>query len=290
VIVLFYAIHWVLTDSPIAAAFSDAIVKPLAHFVINAQRSVENVDLGTQTITIFIDELPPDIDSVKGNAIREAISYWEKVYSDITFKEINSENADVRVLYVKEFGGRTAGHAIDREIVQIGLGDSQCLGKFREYTYESILQIAKHELGHVLGLDHSNDRSNVMYESITTRYTADIEESGILSDKASRFYPVCTRNSVTSYQFSIISDVELDIYVVTSKSQFDLFNSGGDFSYVRDCFAKEVKYFQRKCVVFDTSGIILKNPAWLGWDKDATYTIRVQETEIEAPDVLRLLK
>jgi predicted Zn-dependent protease len=55
------------------------------------------------------------------------------------------------------------GRFVHADIV-IGVGTYQW-GKWVPYSDTAMLAIVKHELGHALGLDHSNDKQDIMYPS-----------------------------------------------------------------------------------------------------------------------------
>jgi hypothetical protein len=186
--------------------------------------SVENQGLlkglpaSPKTISIYVDTLPYEVDPTYSNALREAQAYWEKK-QNVVFKEVSSQKeADVIVQWVKEFGGRTLGHTVYKNYIEIGLGDSNCLGKWKPYKYKTVSHLATHELGHALGYedDYSNAAS-VMYYQTTTSYETDIEETDNLQDGYKMFYPVCTKNSIAIYSFEVTSSEPLNIYIVASR-------------------------------------------------------------------------
>jgi len=52
----------------------------------------------------------------------------------------------------------------------VALGDYSCDGSFQLYDVNTVETIMTHELGHSIGLSHTNDRSNIMYPSMSTTY------------------------------------------------------------------------------------------------------------------------
>ena len=230
------------------------------------------------TISIYIDPLPYGVDKNYKNTIREAISFWEKE-SNIVFKEVYSPSkADVYVKWVKEFGGETIGHTVYGNFIEIGIGDSLCLKKWKPYTYETVLLIAAHELGHVIG--YKDDYTNtdlIMYYELSTKYELEIDETDTLSDGWTSWYRVCTKRSTTSYYFEVTSTEPLDIYVMPSIQDYELYINGQTYNYYSECQNNQVNIFKKTCDVNMGSIIILHNPTILGIGETAQYNIKAKE-------------
>jgi predicted Zn-dependent protease len=68
-------------------------------------------------------------------------------------------------------GEGVLGHAhLGKGVVEVSLGDYSCDGSFQLYDVESVQTIMTHEIGHSIGLPHTNDRANIMYPSYTPSY------------------------------------------------------------------------------------------------------------------------
>lgn len=244
----------------------------------NDQASFQEIKAAPKVVSLYIDNLPYDVDPIYLNALREARSFWEK-RTDVSFKEVSStRDADILVKWVKEFGGATLGHTYHSDFIEMGLGDSRCLKKWQPYTYAAVLDVATHELGHILGYkDDYNNTKSVMYYQTTTKYEADIEETEVLSERWVRFYPVCTKNSVATYSFTVISDEPLDVYVVPSKQEYDHLMNNEGFNYYPDCAGNGVKFYKKVCTVKSGSGIILKKVFTRFSSEPTRFTIKIKE-------------
>jgi hypothetical protein len=190
--------------------------------------------------------------------------------------------ADVGAGWIKEFGGATVGHAIHKDFIEIGLGDSKCLGKWRPYQYASVLQISIHELGHILGLaDDYTNPDTVMYSSVVTSYETDVEETDILAERIGIFYPVCTRRSSSEYTFEVTADAPLEIYVLPSSFVFESFLNDERFSYNSLCGGGITSIYKETCLVSSGSVVALKVPSTIIprlYTTTVTYTIKIKET------------
>ena len=65
------------------------------------------------------------------------------------------------------------GHAhLGKGVVEVALGDYGCDGSFQLYDVDTVEKIMTHELGHSIGLPHTNDRTNIMYPSMTPSHAS----------------------------------------------------------------------------------------------------------------------
>jgi predicted Zn-dependent protease len=123
--------------------------------------------------------------------IEKALEYWEeggngKLEYTPVFELVDSKEADIRVRWVENLENvegapsGVAGYAspmvADGRFVRVDIvlevGNYQ--GKaWRQYGDATMLSIAKHELGHALGLGHSNDRRDIMYPEYELRDNID---------------------------------------------------------------------------------------------------------------------
>ena len=132
------------------------------------------------TYKIFINDQPDGLPLNHKITLEESFAFWEAqelktTNQDAKIKfELTKQKADANVWItwvVRDMGEGVLGHAhLGKGVVEVALGDYGCDGSFQLYDIESVKTIMTHELGHSIGLPHTNDRTNIMYPSYTPSY------------------------------------------------------------------------------------------------------------------------
>ena len=129
---------------------------------------------------IYINEQPQGLPLDHTSTLQNSFEFWEKV-------ELKTNNQDARIIFeitnskadanvwvtwvVRNIGEGVLGHAhLGKGVVEVALGDYNCDGSFQLYDVKSVEKIMTHELGHSIGLPHTNDRENIMYPSMAPSY------------------------------------------------------------------------------------------------------------------------
>ena len=136
----------------------------------------DNLDDGILTYTIG-----GSVDAAKKKAVHDAIRDWDDKIDLVELHEISSvqedtKRPDIQIRFIndgeefKEEGPETAGNTktkldefgfIKYNLITIAEG-----GLGRSFDIKTIETIAKHEIGHALGLGHANFKSNLMTTKI----------------------------------------------------------------------------------------------------------------------------
>jgi tetratricopeptide (TPR) repeat protein len=132
------------------------------------------------TYKIYLNEQPSGLPLDHKLTVNDSFQFWEEQElktdnQDAKIKfEITKQKADASVWItwvVRDMGQGVLGHAhLGKGVVEVALGDYGCDGSFQLYDIKSVKTIMTHELGHSIGLPHTNDRTNIMYPSYTPSY------------------------------------------------------------------------------------------------------------------------
>ncbi len=140
-------------------------------------------------VTVYIDDssVPEHYSPTYYTQVEKAMEYWEKggngkLEFTPVFEIVDSKDADIRIKWVENLENvegapsGVAGYASPRISdgrflrVDIVLEVGNYQGKaWRQYGDATMLSIAKHELGHALGLGHSSSRRDIMYPEYERR-------------------------------------------------------------------------------------------------------------------------
>ena len=129
---------------------------------------------------VYINQQPIGLPLDHISTLKNSFEFWEEQElktNDQKLKmkfEVTKSKADANVWVtwvVRDIGEGVLGHAhLGKGIVEVTLGDYRCDGSFQLYDINSVKTIMTHELGHSIGLPHTNNQENIMYPSYTPSY------------------------------------------------------------------------------------------------------------------------
>jgi len=199
-----------------------------------------------ETWYYYVEPLP-EYASYANNVMELSTTAWEDANDNLQFIEVSSpQQANFQVQWVKEFGVEHVGYAFGSWFIEVGLGDSNCVGEmWQPYSEKYTTNIMTHEIGHVLGFDHVNDPDSIMYPTAINWEYGNVETKKTLTSGYAYFQPICTSKDVTTFDWHVSSDdptYGFDVYFVPSKNEFNNWIDGESFDYFDGdgCYAENM--------------------------------------------------
>ena len=200
-------------------------------FIFDNSISLENPKQLTFDFTIskvkfdvFIDDVP-DSDIQMKDILDKAFDFWKNEYLGLEFNIVKSpQSANLNIQFIKDFGIKHVGYALGSSYMEVGLGDNGCRDKWQPYSEKHVLHIVKHELGHILGLGHSDNPEDIMFSVSQGKEYGIVEEEYVFSPGYAQFIPLCFDKDLTAFNFKIQTDDPehgFDIYVIPSVKSFN---------------------------------------------------------------------
>ena len=117
------------------------------------------------TYTYYIDDSNYRNDStITMQDIHDSINYWS-TNNDIKFIHTNNKSADITIQFAEHSKNTMGmnGCIYDKCAIIIYQGSLDCNNEYHTYTKQIFDIIIKHEIGHAIGIKHTNIMGNLMH-------------------------------------------------------------------------------------------------------------------------------
>ena len=181
----------------------------------------------------------------------------------VKLERVYDENeADFFISWVKDYGPHIGGVAYSGTSATIGLGSTNCVGDWQHFDDWSITKIAWHEIGHILGYNHSEDPNNIMWPTTYTKYNIDQDIKEVIAGGWWWTFVFCQEGD---HYYNFETDIEknegFELIVLPQETNTTQFISDGIGSYYPDCaeFGKKWLGISSPCNVESGSKIVIRN-------------------------------
>ena len=198
------------------------------------------------------------------NEVAEALEFWKQT-ADVEFEIVNAPSFGIITIdWEKELRNGYDGYVVGNTNISIGMGSSECDGKWKPYSSESIKEVLIHELGHTVGLEHAASKSNIMYPMIHDAKFAPINEKFTIPQDGSVFIKGCSFSADPSYKYNIQVDdsKKVNMFFVPSSQEKYKVDSGEEFNYYSDMNCMGLSKSSKTGVcrnVADSGGLLIIN-------------------------------
>lgn len=218
----------------------------------------------TKKYSIYVESVPKWSSDVSGE-VSSALKFWKDA-SGVSFDLVNTPDADTVIIsWKKTLTSNYDGYTTNRKQVDISLGSYGCDKNWRAYDSKSVRDILIHEIGHVLDLEHSSDKSNIMYPMIYSGKFASVDTTITIGTKESAFIKTCSFSAEPAYKYTVkAQDItkKFDLFFVPSDAEKQTFDAGKQFDYYSNinCIGLSKSAQSGTCEnVADTGGLLIVN-------------------------------
>jgi len=177
------------------------------------------------------------------NIIFDVTNTWHKSdkFSDINHV-FDAESKEYNANQLYEINGKS--------YVELKHEFSDCQEEWQPMLYRKVIDTVRHEIEYVQGQQLSTDPSVSVYPNIENRNYDNLEQQSKIKNGYIQFFPICTSQDTTSYDYSVKTDnkdLGFDVYFVSSSIQREHFTTDFDFYEKPGCFGQNKQSYSGTC-------------------------------------------
>jgi predicted Zn-dependent protease len=232
--------------------FNTETSKGLSPSIENLQQISNVVTSDEHQIIYYSFENVPDVPDkqIPIDALKKAISTWEKYNPNLEF--IESKNSNIEIKWQKYASSTHTGLAtcntvlfgiLSHCVLDISIGAEDCNSNFVQNDENMVVNILMHEIGHAMGLGHTSEKNHLMYstESLEINYDA---QGYSIPERFDELY--IGQKLLLSQEKDIESQIKLlDNKIMREQSQYDEYYKQYEFYEGKTLPPKEFEKAQR---------------------------------------------
>lgn len=206
--------------------------------------------------------------TVKYSVYVHLLSDWNSDSKNIIFDVTNSWHSpgghDRDLVFdaeSKEYNANRLQEIQGRPYVELKHEFSDCKEEWQPVLYRKAADALHHGIEYILGAQLSADPAVSVYPDIGNANYDILEQQSKIKAGYAQFFPACTSQNHTSYDYSIRTDnkdIGFDVYFVPSSAQADAFSSE-DFEYYLEpgCYGQNKQSYSGTCSSIQKNGGLL---------------------------------
>ncbi len=197
------------------------------------------------------------------------LSEWQSDSKNIIFDVTNSWHKSDKTNNVnhvfdaefKEYNTNQLQEINGKSYVELKHEFSDCQEEWQPMLYRKAVDAVRHEIEYVQGQQLSTDPDVSVYPNIENQNYDDLEQQSKIKNGFAQFFPICTSNDVTSYDYSVKTDngdLGFDVYFVSSSVEREQFGSSEfDFYTELGCYGQNKQSYSGTCENIKNNGGLL---------------------------------
>jgi hypothetical protein len=187
------------------------------------------------------------------------LSEWQSESKNIIFDVTNSWHKSDKISNVnqvfdaesKEYNTNQLHEINYKSYVELKHEFSDCQEEWQPMLYRKAVDTVRHEIEYAQGQQLSTDPSVSIYPNIENKNYDNEEQQLKIKNGYVQFFPICTSQDITSYDYSVKTDnkdLGFDVYFVSSSEQRENFTNL-EFDYYREsgCYGINKQSYSGTC-------------------------------------------